>query len=422
MNKYIKKATATNESYDTNVLLKYIVKNDIIPADTMLDFIETMERKRILEKHPYAITETPDKKTGKNKYCTYLPTDIQGKRIYKRRNTRKELEDLLISYYKEQEEKIYLSTVYHEWIEKKLNDGDIKQETYDRYNDNFERFFVNYKHPITKKQFKHITEDDLENYIKSVIRDLGLTHKAYEGCRTLIRGIFKLAKKRNYTYISITHFLGDLELSSNLFKRRVIKKRKEVFLKREILQVTDYLNKNIDIYNLGILLAFHTGLRVGELSSLKPTDIDGQVIHVQRTEVKYRDENHKWKIEVRDNTKTEAGDRELIIPTRAKDIWNKIIELNPNGEYLFENHGKRIRGNTFNKRLSTICDKLDIPRRSMHKIRKTYATTLIDKKVSESFIQEQMGHSDITTTRKLYYFSNEFEEEKYKQIEEAISF
>ena len=145
MNKYIKKATATNESYDTNVLLKYIVKDDIIPADTMLDFIETMERKRILEKHPYAITETPDKKTGKNKYCTYLPTDIQGERIYKRRNTRKELEDLLISYYKEQEEKIYLSTVYHEWIEKKLNDGDIKQETYDRYNDNFERFFVNAK-------------------------------------------------------------------------------------------------------------------------------------------------------------------------------------------------------------------------------------------------------------------------------------
>ena len=163
-------------------------------------------------------------------------------------------------------------------------------------------------------------------------------------------------------------------------------------------------------------------LRVGELSSLKPTDIDGQIIQVQRTEVKYRDENRKWKIEVRDDTKTEAGDRELIIPTCAKDIWNKIIELNPNGEYLFENHGKRIRGNTFNKRLATICDKLNIPRRSMHKIRKTYATTLIDKKVSESFIQEQMGHSDISTTRKLYYFSNEFEEEKYKQIEEAVSF
>ena len=422
MKKTTKKATVTNMSYDYNDILRYAIENDIISIDTMLNDMETMERNKLLALHPYAITETVDKKTGKTLYCTYLPNEKKGKRTYKRRQTRKELEDLLVAFYKEQEEKIYLSTVYHEWIEKKLKERDIKQETYDRYNDNFERFFVNYKHPITKKQFKYITEDDLENYIRSVIRDLHLTHKAYEGCRTLIRGIFKLAKKKKYTLISITRFFGDLELSSNLFKRKVVKKRKEVFLKKEIIQVTDYLNKNIDIYNLGILLAFHTGLRVGELSSLKPTDIDGQIIQVQRTEVKYRDENRKWKIEVRDDTKTEAGDRELIIPTCAKDIWNKIIELNPNGEYLFENHGKRIRGNTFNKRLATICDKLNIPRRSMHKIRKTYATTLIDKKVSESFIQEQMGHSDISTTRKLYYFSNEFEEEKYKQIEEAVSF
>ena len=422
MNKYFKKTTATNESHDTNDILKYIVKNDIIPADTMLDFIETMERKRILEKHPYAITETTDKKTGKTQYCTYLPTDIKGKRIYKRRNTRKELEDFLISYYKEKEEQKYLSTVYHEWIEKKLNDGDIKQETYDRYNDNFKRFFVNYKHPITKKQFKHITEDDLENYIKSVIRNLGLTRKAYEGCRTLIKGIFKFAKKRNYTYISITHFLGDLQLSSNLFKRRVINKKTEVFNEDEIVLVTKYLSENADIYNLGILLAFHTGLRVGELSALKPTDIDEQIIKIQRTEIKYRDENNKWKVKVRDDAKTEAGNRDLIIPTSTKGLWNKIIELNPNGEYLFENRGKRIRGNTFNKRLTKICDELNIPRRSMHKIRKTYATTLIDSDVSEGFIQEQMGHSDINTTRKLYYFSNQSEQKKYKQIEEAISF
>lgn len=58
----------------------------------------------------------------------------------------------------------------------------------------------------------------------------------------------------------------------------------------------------------------------------------------------------------------------------------------------------------------------------MHKIRKTYATTLIDKNVSESFIQEQMGHSDISTTRKLYYFSNQAEQTKYDQIEKAVSF
>lgn len=89
-------------------------------------------------------------------------------------------------------------------------------------------------------------------------------------------------------------------------------------------------------------------------------------------------------------------------------------------EYLFENNGKRIRGNTFNKRLAIVCDKLNIPRRSIHKIRKTYATTLIDNNVSESFIKEQMGHSDISTTRKLYYLSNKSKEAKLKQIKKSF--
>ncbi|MBQ4559302.1 MAG: site-specific integrase [Lachnospiraceae bacterium] len=368
------------------------------------------------------MTKTVDKKTGKTQYCTYLPNEKKGKRTYKRRQTRKELEDLLVAFYKEQEEKIYLSTVYYEWIENKLNYGDIKQETYDRYNDNFERFFVNYKHPITQKQFKYITEDDIEDYIKSVIRDLELTHKAYEGCRTLIRGIFRLAKKKKYTDISITHFFGDLELSRNIFKRKIVDNEKEIFNEDEIIQVTKYLSDHDDIYNLGVLLVFYTGLRVGELSALKSSDIKGQVIQIKRTEVKYRDENQKWKVEVRDDTKTEAGNRALIIPTHAKTILDKIIALNPNGEYFFENGGKRIRGNTFNKRLAIVCDKLNISRRSIHKIRKTYATTLIDNNVSESFIKEQMGHSDISTTRKLYYLSNKSKQTKLEQIEKAVSF
>lgn len=422
MTNYLKKANATNKSYDSNDILKYIVENDIISIDTTLSDMEIMERKKILELHPYAITETVDTKTGKTLYCTYLPSEKKGKRLYKRRKSRKELEDLLVAFYRKQEEKIYLSTVYHEWIEKKLKERDIKQETYDRYNDNFERFFVNYKHPIINKQLKYITEDDLEDYIKSVIRDLELTHKAYEGCRTLIRGIFKLAKKRSYTDISITHFFGDLELSRNIFKRKVVDDEKEVFSEDEIVQVTKYLNDNEDIHNLGVLLVFYTGLRVGELSALKSSDIKGQIIQIKRTEVKYRDENKKWKVEVRDDTKTEAGNRALIIPSYAKTILDRIIALNPNGEYLFENNGKRIRGNTFNKRLAIVCDKLNIPRRSIHKIRKTYATTLIDNNVSESFIKEQMGHSDISTTRKLYYLSNKSKQTKLKQIEEAVSF
>ncbi len=58
----------------------------------------------------------------------------------------------------------------------------------------------------------------------------------------------------------------------------------------------------------------------------------------------------------------------------------------------------------------------------MHKIRKTYGTTLLDSDVDEKFVMEQMGHTDIATTKKYYYFSNKSTENKVKQINSAISF
>lgn len=108
---------------------------------------------------------------------------------------------------------------------------------------------------------------------------------------------------------------------------------------------------------------------------------------------------------MKEHAKTDAGNRDLIIPTTAKETVSQILALSRNRLYLFERNGKRIRRNTFNKRLSQICKNLNIPHRTMHKIRKTYGTTLIDSNVNEGFITEQMRHSDIST-----------------QIENAISF
>ena len=86
------------------------------------------------------------------------------------------------------------------------------------------------------------------------------------------------------------------------------------------------------------------------------------------------------------------------------------------------NRGKRIRENTFNKRLSRVCEELRIEHRTSHKIRKTYGTTLLDCGVNESTVSEQLGHTDISTTRKYYYFSNKNTETKLKQINNAVNF
>ena len=65
---------------------------------------------------------------------------------------------------------------------------------------------------------------------------------------------------------------------------------------------------------------------------------------------------------------------------------------------------------------------MNLAHRTTHKIRKTYGTTLLDSDVNDSFVAEQMGHTDVTTTRKLYYYSNKSYQTKLNQISEAIDF
>ena len=80
------------------------------------------------------------------------------------------------------------------------------------------------------KKFKNISELDLESFIKTSIRDLGLTRKAYSGLVTLLNGIFKYGKKLGLTQISISSFIKDLYLPSNIFKKNYKDRRHEVFM------------------------------------------------------------------------------------------------------------------------------------------------------------------------------------------------
>lgn len=121
--------------------------------------------------------------------------------------------------------------------------------------------------------FSSIKEDDLTDFIKSTIHKLGLTRKTYAGLRTLVRGIFKYGKSKKYTSISMTKFFGDLELPNNIFEKKVVNKNTEIFKEGEICIVISYLRSHADIWNLGLLLQFQTGMRVGEIAALKREDI-----------------------------------------------------------------------------------------------------------------------------------------------------
>lgn len=394
-------------------LLQFIINNGMIDINDIQNSMEAMKREELLNKHQYKIWQGKD-----GKWYTYLPDESKkdGRRLVKR-SEKKSLEDVIVSYWKKTE-KIFLEDIFEEWLIQKLEYGEIQKQTYDRYKTDFQRFFAN--SDILKKDIRKITEDDLEMFIRNTIKNMKLSNKSYSGLRLLIIGIFKYAKKRKFTEISITQFLGDLELPKKCFSKRNMKDEESVFTDVEVEKIFDYIKENKSLINYGILLAFQTGVRVGELCTLKFSDIQDNKLCIRRTEVRYRDSEGGYIYEVRESPKTEVGNRDIILNSEAQKTLKQIRRMNPFGEYMFMKNGKRIKEKAFSVKIVKICRYVGIKERSMHKVRKTYATKLINGGVDESLVIRQMGHTSIDCTKNYYYFNNKTDEEATRQIEMAI--
>lgn len=392
--------------------MQYALAHDMIDLSSMQQEIEMKKREYYLSLHPNEIWEA---KNGK--WYTHLDDE---KRTLKKRNTREDLEESIIEFYKALENDPTIRDIFKDWIDDKLASTEICRGTYDRYELDYKRFFLGTE--IEKRKVRSIMDDELEQFIKETIVKHKLSQKGYAGFRTLLIGIFKRAKKKKCTEISISFFMKDLEIPKKLFNKKIKNKEDEIYLEDEVLIATKYLKENPSTVNLGLLLAFQTGIRVGELAAIKYSDRNNHNrLQIQRMEIKYKDDTRRCTHEVVEFTKSDAGYRNLYITDSAIETLEMARRRNPFGEFLFEENGKRILTGSYNDALGRMCKAVGLKRKSMHKIRRAYGTTLIDNDCDDSVVMEQMGHADITTTRKFYYYSNKNSETKMEQIKNAIS-
>ena len=397
---------------DSNVserdMLNYAVQNGIIDLSYVQDMIKMKRREEVLEKHPYAIYQGKDKK-----WYTHIPDlDRKEKRKLIKRSNKEEIEQAIIDYWREKEENPTVKEVFDEWLEKRLKREEISKSTFDRYKQQYNQCFGKFG----ERKIKGIQEHEIEDFILDTIHEKELTAKGFGNLRTLIFGIFKYAKKKKYVSFSITDVMGDIEIPRKAFRKTKKKAEELVFNENEMPRVIAYLEEDLNIVNLAILLLFKTGMRIGELVALKPEDIYGNVIHINRTEIRYKDESGQYVYEVRDFPKTEAGIRDVVVPESGLWILKRIQMLNPFGEYVFMRDGERLRAYNIRMPLRTICKNVGIIQKSPNKIRKTYGSILIDGGVDESLVISQMGHTDIKTTKGHYYKDRKSEQHKVEII------
>ena len=391
--------------------MKLLVDNGIIGDEDA----KSQLMNKYLEKHKYKIWQ------GKNgSWYTYLP-DEEGALHQVRNKDVKKLRKKIVDYYRDMENHPKFREVYRQWIKEKEECGEILRNSVTRYNNSFKRFFPE-DEPFCDIRLCDMTEGDLDKFLKRSIKKFGLTKKTYSSLTLILQGVFKFAKREKYTDFSISTFMKDYEPPKRIFAVKYKDPEKEVFKISEVKLLLRYFEANPTIYNLGLALAFYSGLRIGELSTLKREDnIKDCFLEIKRTEYVYQDEDGKYVYTVKEMPKADSH-RIIGIPQKAQDIINQIVAINPNGEFLMMNECGRIREKRFNYHLKKACREVGIPERTSHKIRKTYGSNLLEKNVGEAVVKRQLGHKQISTTHNFYHYDITDDDKRMEMIEDAVCY
>lgn len=397
------------DEISANDIYEFLQKDGNMDMTQIQAIIMDQKRKKYLDMHPYSIYLGKD-----GKWYTTLPDSDKGRKKYKRR-TRKEIEDIVIHYWKEADSNPTVEEIFHGWNNLRLERKKISKSTYDRYVRVFRRHFTGFG----RKRIKDVEPEEVSDFLESEIARCDLTAKGFSNLKAAMVGILKRAKRDKLVRFNVADLLDDLDVSEHDFRKTIKEDYQEVYNEEELKKMIQYCMDNLDTRNVGILLMLVTGIRVGELSSLKHQDIGKDSIQIRRTETCYKDFDNPNKMvyTVKEFPKTKAGIREVAIPKDYQFLLNKMRLMNPFGEYVFvDKNGERLHTNAFRKRSYLICNKLGIYKKSPNKARKTVGTILFDERLDNNLIIRQMGWASPAVGESHYHRNRKSMEAKIEII------
>lgn len=412
-----------------------MVANSIINLDDVRESMKKKEREKLLAMHEYAIFQGKD---GRWKTTIKDETKPSGRRHLAKTN-KEELEDVLIEHYqkiKKAEEvrnDVTLRKIYPLWLQsRKLEVNSIG--TVKKNDQDWRRYYLN--DPIIDKPLSALTIQELKDWAHKKINDHKLNKRDYYNMAIVIKQCFEYAKdselieENTWAKVKInTKKLLKVQKKSNETEIYFLDEQQAI-----IEHAFELFNKNPrNITALAIPLIFVTGLRCGEIVSLKYSDIDeiNNLIKIRKSEVVVYDLDESGEFtykgkEVVDHAKSDAGIRPVPLTSYAKQIIHMIKEASEqygyhDDGYIFCPKSKRIKANTIDKKIYNYCDAINMKRKSAHKIRKTYISKLIHSgQLDIDTICRVVGHVDMKTTFMSYCYSLDHVNELQNKFENVL--
>lgn len=415
--------------------MKYIAENGIIDLTYVQEQLEMKKRAEILKNHQYSIWYSEKEDV----WYTYLPdvSKANNRRKVKRKK-KTDIEKAVCDYYLslksdsdkiDQKDILTIEKLFYEFMQhksKEVNSGTIKRMMAD-----WNRFYKS-KSEFISMPVHSLTKINIDDFFNSVLEKHNLKKKAFYNMCGILKQTLEYAVDAEY-------------IEKNPYRIKVNKKKfassskkpsvKEVFQYDEKVLLVNEMERRLknnpsNTAPLAVLLDFELGTRKGEILAISKSDIVGNRIHIHRQLVEEFDTSDLDRIKstgfcIVDYTKSEDGDRWLPLTAEAKRIIGRIQKINAEfgysyKDFLFVKDGSCLSPDAVDAQMKRGCEYIGIPVKTMHKIRKTYASTLLHNGVNISIVKDMLGHADESTTLKHYIYNIEDSDETDHKVLAAL--
>ena len=433
MNEY---SNLTMEQIDNTLNDLSLVENSLIflgtDVEKQREKLMNAKQQKILETYPLRIwnasngtwkAHIPDNSKPRNRRL------IQGK-------TRENLENKIIAdYYKNCDEILIFKNYFPHWL-LEYKATYVKPGTLQRNNDDYKRFIQGT--PLDSKRITDITTLDIKKFLNKAINEHQLTRRSFNNLNSIFNGLFAYALEAGDIQKNPT--LNLTIENTNIRPEKAKTGKTEVFSDQELELIATYIFEHYldfqPIVSLALLLNLQLGLRVGELCTLKKSDIffDEKVICINRTERSYKPlelvdgkivEHTTVHIISEGDTKKNSN-RVIPLSDEALSIIEEVLRLqkekNIKSDFLFPHeNGNHVLRERYNEILEHYCKKVSIPVKSIHKTRKTVLSKLFASGMGLDEVMAISGHRDKATLVKHYLFATNDSEKQRNKVAKALS-
>ena len=409
--------------YSADDVLSTIYEQGILDEDGVRLIMRKKHLQFVLSHHEHKIWQSAD-----GRWKTYITDEESGKRKQISRESREDLEDFLYDKYLAEDEELAkkratMESLYDDWAEYKslfVSEATIKRDR--------NTWKALYKDaPIVKKPLVSITKTELERWLLSVIRSKNMNSHQFTNFISVVRQLMAYAEE-----------IGIIESNPaekiHIQKKRILKPEvkgpaiTQVFMEDErqmlIKHAMEQYAKHRDTVqiftSLAIAFLLYVPLRRGELVALRFDDLDGNRLYLTDSY------SHDMKC-LKGRLKDIEGWRTVDVVPPALEIIEKIrqerirLGMPTDGCIFTVNEKYSSLYSALGKSINKYCDELGIPRRSLHKTRKTCASKMHSDGVNDLIIQAQLGHKDLRTTFNSYCYDVTTDAERYRAISASLA-